>query len=133
MLTLNYFNEDKLKTLNGLQKRGWSTDRLQIVEDVAILDIERKELQTQLDLLKMEVNQASKEIGILIGRGKHQEVEEIKQKISTNKSSITQLEEKSKINKDTLQDLMYKIPNIPHDSVPAGKSAEDNEVYQSWD
>ena len=96
MLTLNYFNEDKLKTLNGLQKRGWSTDRLQIVEDVAILDIERKELQTQLDLLKMEVNQASKEIGILIGRGKHQEVEEIKQKISTNKSSITQLEKNVK-------------------------------------
>lgn len=133
MLTLNYFNELKEKTIEGLKKRNWDAERLAWVEKAAALDLERKDIQTDLDNLKSEVNSASKEIGSLMREGKLQEVESIKNKVAANKSKITELEDKSRQNKEDLQEILYKIPNIPSSSVPAGKSAEDNEVYKSWD
>lgn len=133
MLTLNYFNELKEKTIEGLKKRNWDAERLAWVEKAAALDLERKDIQTDLDNLKSEVNSASKEIGSLMREGKLQEVESIKNKVAANKSKITELEDKSRQNKEELQEILYKIPNIPSSSVPAGKSAEDNEVYKSWD
>jgi seryl-tRNA synthetase len=133
MLTLNYFNDLKDKTIEGLKKRNWDADRLAWVEQAAALDVERKDIQTELDNLKSEVNSASKEIGTLMREGKMDEVEIVKNKVTANKSKITDLEEKSRQNRDELQEILYKIPNIPNSTVPAGKSSEDNEVYKSWD
>lgn len=133
MLTLNYFNELKDKSLEGLKKRNWDAERLSWIDKAGELDKERKEIQTTLDKLKAEVNAASKEIGNLMKSGKSAEAEAIKNKVSANKIQIAELDEKARENKDVLQDLLYKIPNIPHVSVPAGKSSEDNEVYQAWD
>lgn len=132
MLTLNYFADLKDKTILGLKKRNWGSERLDWVDLVGVLDKERKDIQTELDTLKMEVNQASKEIGNLMKNGKTSEAELAKEQVATNKNKIAELEEKTKVNKETLQELLYKIPNIPHESVPAGKSAEDNEVYKAW-
>ena len=63
MLTFNYFTELKDKTIAGLKKRNWDDQRLHWVDEIALLDLERKELQTALDQLKMQVNQASRQIG----------------------------------------------------------------------
>ncbi len=133
MLTLNYFSELKEKTIEGLKKRNWDTERLAWVEKAAALDIERKDIQTDLDNLKSEVNAASKEIGTLMREGKLQEVEIIKNNVAVNKSKITELEDRSRQNKEELQEILYKIPNIPNSTVPPGKSSDDNEVFKSWD
>ena len=114
MLTLNYFSELKEKTIEGLKKRNWDTERLAWVEKAAALDIERKDIQTDLDNLKSEVNAASKEIGTLMREGKLQEVEIIKNNVAVNKSKITELEDRSRQNKEELQEILYKIPNIPN-------------------
>jgi seryl-tRNA synthetase len=133
MLTLNYFSELKEKTIEGLKKRNWDYERLAWVEKAAVLDLERKDIQTDLDNLKSEVNIASKEIGTLMREGKLQEVENIKNKVAVNKSKITELEDRSRQNKEELQEILYKIPNIPHSTVPPGKSSDDNEIFKSWD
>ncbi len=132
MLTLNYFTDLKGITLEGLKKRNWDSDRLSWVEDIAALDKQRKDIQTEVDNLKMEVNQASKEIGLLMKNGQSQSAAELKHQVSLNKGLISDLEDKAKYNKDILQDLLYKIPNIPHSDVPQGKSSDDNEVYKEW-
>jgi seryl-tRNA synthetase len=132
MLTLNFFADLKDKTIQGLKKRNWGSDKLEWVEQVSLLDKDRKDIQTELDTLKMEVNQASKEIGNLMKNGKITEAGQAKEQVSMNKNRIAELEEKTKLNKESLQELLYKIPNIPHESVPMGKSAEDNEVYKAW-
>lgn len=133
MLTFNYFTELKDKTIAGLKKRNWDEQRLHWVDEIGLLDLERKELQTALDQLKMQVNQASRQIGNLMKEGRQQEAEASKNQVAGHKIEITALEEKSKINKDRIQELLLKIPNIPHESVPAGASPEDNEVFKAWE
>ncbi|MEP7268708.1 MAG: serine--tRNA ligase [Saprospiraceae bacterium] len=133
MLTLNYFNELKDKTIEGLRKRNWDIDRLAWIDTVEKLDEERKYIQTELDNVKAEVNSISREIGNLIKSGSQAEAGLLKNRVTSHKAKITELEDQSRINKEVLQELLYKIPNIPHHSVPAGKSAEDNEVYKSWE
>ncbi len=133
MLTLNYFNELKDKTIEGLRKRNWDIDRLAWIDTVEKLDEERKYIQTELDNVKAEVNSISREIGNLIKSGSQAEAGLLKNRVTSHKAKITELEDQSRINKEILQELLYKIPNIPHHSVPAGKSAEDNEVYKSWE
>ncbi len=133
MLTFNYFTELKDKTIAGLKKRNWDEQRLHWVDEISLLDLERKELQTALDQLKWQVNQASRQIGNLMKEGRLQEAEASKNQVAGLKIEITALEEKSKINKDRIQELLLKIPNIPHESVPAGASPEDNEVFKAWE
>jgi len=132
MLTLNYFSELKDKTLAGLKKRNWDKDRLIWVDEIAVLDQERKDVQTSMDELKMQVNQASKQIGEWMKKGLQTEAESLKQSVNEHKEHIALLENKSRSIKDALQELLYKIPNIPHDSVPPGVSPEQNEVFKPW-
>lgn len=132
MLTFNYFTELKDKTIAGLKKRNWDAQRLHWVDEIALLDLERKELQTALDQLKMQVNQASRQIGNLMKEGRQQDAEAAKNQVAGHKMEITVLEDKSKINKERIQELLLKIPNIPHESVPPGASPEDNQVFKAW-
>ncbi len=132
MLTLNHFSELRDKTILGLKKRNWDDDKLGWVDKVAALDIERKEIQTELDNLKAFSNQASREIGNFMKSGQKGEAESLKSQVARNKIRISDLESRSDANKSEMQELLYKIPNIPHASVPAGKGSEDNEVFQDW-
>jgi seryl-tRNA synthetase len=127
MLQLARFSEEKEAILNGLQKRNYPNADKRI-EEVILLDQKRKETQTEMDATLAEANQISKQIGILMQQGKKEEAESIK-------SQTADLKAKSKVLGDLLQkieldlqDLLYQIPNVPHASVPAGKSADDNEV-----
>ena len=73
-------------------------------------------------------NQIAKEIGMLFKNGEVEKANAAKAQTATLKEQIKSLQEQqTKINQD-LQDLLVQIPNIPHDLVPNGKSAEDNEV-----
>ena len=135
MLTLNYFSELKDKTIEGLKKRNWGEDKLNWVSEVSILNIVRKDLQTNLDNFKNEINSLTNTIGPLMKSKSEADfllASSLRAKVTALKSDIAILEERAKSNNEKLQDLLYKIPNIPHESVPMGKSAEDNEVYKAW-
>ena len=132
MLTLNNIRTNRSKLIEGLKTRNFDDGALRIVDDVIELDDRRKSNQTHHDSCLAEINKYSKEIGELYQSGRSEEAETIKGKVAQLKAKAQTLDnEKREISK-ALEELLLAIPNIPHPTVPKGKSEEDNEIIQSW-
>jgi len=84
-------------------------------------------LQTNLDNTKAESNALSKEIGNLYKSGEAQKANLLKEKTTALKETTKNLEQELNTKVEALNQLLYKIPNVPHQSVPKGNSEEDNE------
>jgi seryl-tRNA synthetase len=129
MLQVAFIREHKEDVIKGLAKRN--IDAEQMINDAITLDEERRALQTQLDSTKAESNTLSKEIGNLFKSGEAQKANLLKEKTTQLKESVKNLEQALNEKADALTDLLYKIPNVPHRSVPEGNSDEDNEeIYR---
>ncbi len=129
MLQVQAIREKKDHIINALKKRN--IDAAQMINEVIQLDEKRRTTQTQLDNILAESNKLSKDIGALYQNGKYQEAEALKQKTGSLKEDSKKLGDELKTATETLQALLYQIPNVPHDTVPAGTSEEDNEeVYE---
>ncbi len=132
MLQVNFLRENKERVLEGLKKRNFKQPNL--VDAAVSADDERKKMQFELDQNLAEMNKISKEIGILMKDGKKEEAETAKAKTAEYKENSQNLQQKLKEVENNLQEILYQIPNIPHEKVAAGTSADDNEiVYQSHD
>ena len=127
MLQVTFIRENKAQVLKGLAKRNFSNGA-QIIEQVLITDENRKSSQTELENILAESNKLSKEIGILYRNGEPQKATILKEKTSQLKEGSQKLSEKLNQLSNDLQELLYQIPNIPHESVVAGTSEEDNEI-----
>lgn len=114
----------KLKTRN----QDYSKD----LNNILKLDLKMRSLKTKTQQFEAESNKQSKKIGELISLKKNQEVNSIKDKTSTLKKDI--INNNLQINKIELEinDLMIKIPNIPHESVPIGKDEHENVEIRKW-
>ncbi|NDV46371.1 serine--tRNA ligase [Paludibacter sp. 221] len=124
MLTLKYITENTEDVIRRLSKKHF--DGTAIVAQVLELDALRKSTQNQLDNISAEMNAISKEIGKLFQQGKQEEANEAKAKTSELKDSIKLLGDQLNDVEQKLQELLVQIPNLPHESVPEGKHAEDN-------
>ncbi|GAB2477711.1 serine--tRNA ligase [Algoriphagus taiwanensis] len=127
MLLVNQIRENYATVLTGLQKRNISNAQ-ELLDQAIALDDRRKSSQTERDQLQAEANALSKSIGQLMKEGKKEEAEAAKAKTGEIKSQIKGLEDENSLAEESLKALLYTIPNVPHSSVPAGKSAEDNEI-----
>ncbi|MBL7814479.1 MAG: serine--tRNA ligase [Saprospiraceae bacterium] len=130
MLQLAFFREQKDRVVTGLKKRNWADDAIEnTVNTVLSLDDKRRSTQTELDATLAEGKVLSKKIGDLMKSGNHTEGAALKAKVAELKEKSqtleTQLDEAIK----SLDDLLLSMPNLPHDTVPFGKSADDNEVW----
>lgn len=132
MLELHYIRANKERVLQGLKTRNFTEEELGIIEQIIQLDDTRKDTQTELDSLLAERNQLSKEIGSLFKQGKKEEAESQRERVASLKARASELEEKLKSTQESLAEQLYKVPNIPHESVPAGSTEEDNEVFRPW-
>jgi seryl-tRNA synthetase len=133
MLELNYLRANSERVKSGLATRNFSPEEQGIVDEILSLDDRRKALQTQLDSLLAERNSLSKEIGGLFKSGKREEAEAKRNRVNEVKDEAATIEEELKTAKESLDNLLYKVPNVPHESVPPGNTDEDNEVYQAWE
>lgn len=132
MLQVAFIREHKEDVIHRLAKRNF--DATSIVEDVIALDESRRQLQTKLDNTLAESNSISKEIGNLYKSGKVSEANELKVKTTKLKEDSKTLGDQLNQKADALIELLYQIPNVPHESVPAGNSDEDNEeIYREGD
>ncbi len=133
MLQVNFITENKEKVLEGLKKKHFQ-NTIEHVEKIIFLDQQRKKLITQSNEIKNKINTLSREVGDLFKSGKKTEAEQIKQKSIEYKQQESQIDQElEKIEKE-LHNTLVLLPNIPHSSVPEGKSAEDNIiVYQHGD
>ena len=132
MLQVNFLKEHRDRVLEGLKKRNFKD--LELVDNAISLDDERKKVQFDMDSQLAEINKISKEIGLLMKEGKKEEAESAKQKTTQYKEASKDLQQKLNDIEEKLTEILYLIPNIPHESVKAGVSADDNEnIYQSHD
>ncbi|MDP2043102.1 MAG: serine--tRNA ligase [Algoriphagus sp.] len=131
MLLVNQIRENYAGVLAGLQKRNVH-NAPSILDQVIALDDLRKLTQAQRDQIQAEANTISKQIGILMKEGRAEEAVAIRERTTQIKEQIKDLEEQYSKTEEDLKALLYTIPNVPHSSVPAGKSAEDNEVVLEY-
>ena len=131
MLQLPHIKSNKSEIIKGLAKKRFS-DAEATISQVIELDDKRRSVQSDLDSLLNELNQISRSIGSLLSEGKKEEAEVAKQ-------TTRELKEKSKVLSETmtevqvqLEDLLYSIPNVPHDDVPEGATVEDNLTLFEW-
>jgi seryl-tRNA synthetase len=127
MLQLQFIVENKEKTIRGLQKKHFQNAE-QFVEKIIRLDQERRQLIAQSNDIKNKINSLSREIGELFKSGKKEEAEKLKQQSTEYKNKEAELDKILKDVEQELHNVLVLLPNLPHDSVPEGKSAEDNEV-----
>ena len=130
MLQISYIRENKEKVLTGLKKRNFG--ELELVEQAIALDEKRRALQTELDEALSKSNKLSKEIGALMKEGKKEEAEAAKEQTAQYKEVTKRLNAELDQTATSLTQVLYRIPNIPNEIVPEGKSAEDNlNVFQA--
>ena len=130
MLQISYIRENKDLVINGLKKRNFK--ELELVEEAISLDENRRLIQTKLDNALAESNKLSKEIGALMKEGKRQEAEQAKAQTADLKEQVKQYTASLEETVNSLNNILYRIPNIPNAIVPEGKTAEDNlTVFQA--
>jgi len=125
MLQVTDIRENKEKYIKALAKRG--IDAASVLEEVLNVDEERRSSQAQLDEVLAQSNSYSKEIGKLFQSGEVQKANQLKEKTVELKESSKQLNEQMLAAAEKLQQLLYTLPNIPNDLVPAGTDENDNE------
>ncbi|SEJ20559.1 seryl-tRNA synthetase [Cyclobacterium xiamenense] len=127
MLQVNEIRDHFDRACEGLKKRNLPEPE-SLLQEVLKLDDKRKQTQVERDGLQAESNAMARQIGQLMKEGKKEEAEAAKRQTAAIKSKVKALEEDYATCEESLIRLLYTIPNVPHPSVPAGKSAEDNEV-----
>ncbi len=128
MLDIREFRDNTEKIKKGLKKRFF--DRIEIVDEIVVLDKKQRTIKSKHEDFLNKLKLASKDIGALYQKGQKDEAEALKKQVSLIKDEIKTLEEELKKTERTLLDKLLLIPNIPHDSVPAGRNDEDNEVVK---
>ncbi len=130
MLQVQFIRDNKQIVLEGLAKRNFA-DAETIIEQVLTADENRRKTQVILDNTLAESNKLSKEIGGFFKSGEIKKAAILKVKTVELKEKSKKLTEKLTVLTEELQELLYQIPNIPHASVKAGASEEDNEIIFS--
>ena len=128
MLTLKQLRDDKQLAIARLAKKG--VDAAPIIAKIEELDDKRKAIQSELDNCLAEQNKAAKQIGALMGQGKRDEAEQMKQQVAALKARSAELSEEHQSVSSELQSQIVLLPNFPAEIVPEGKTAEDNVVVK---
>ena len=126
MLQVQFIRDHKQTVLDGLAKRNFANAET-LIEQVLTADENRRATQVSLDNILAESNKISKEIGNFFKSGEVQKATLLKEKTSQLKEKSKELTESLNAFSNELQELLYQIPNVPHTSVKAGNSEEDNE------
>jgi seryl-tRNA synthetase len=129
MLTLKVITENTQEVIDKLAKKHY--DANEIIATVVETDKKRKSLQHVLDSNLAQLNQLSKSIGQLMKEGNKEAAEATRQEVAVLKESNKQLDADMKEAEKQLTELLCLIPNLPADTVPAGKHAEDNVIEKT--
>ena len=129
MLQVAYLRNNKEEVKQRLAVKNFA--ELGLVDEILLLDEERKKLQLEFDSTQAKVNSTSKEIGQLMAKGHKEEAENKKQDVATLKSLLQPISDRLAIVEKQLQDVLVKLPNLPSDKVPPGKTPADNIVVRA--
>ena len=111
-LALKYFNEES------------------VVDEIVRLDEQRKKLQLEFDNTQAKINSSSKVIGQLMAQGEKEKAEALKQGVSSLKTSLQPISDQLSETERQLQNELVKLPNLPSERVPVGRTPEDNVIIK---
>ncbi len=132
MLDINRIRNNRDTVVNGLKIRNWKEEDLAIIDQLVELDDKRKENQAMSDKQLAERNTLSKSIGDLFKQGKAEEAQVMKEKVTQLKEALDIVSNEAESIRSQIRDMIVRVPNIPHPTVPPGNSDEDNEIIQEW-
>lgn len=124
MLQVAYIRENKEEVIKKLAKKNM--DAKDLIELVVELDEKRRTTQVELDNLLADSNKLSKDIGALMKSGEKAKADILKEKVTQSKSRVEELKHVLNSTSLQLQDELYKLPNLPANIVPEGKTPEEN-------
>ena len=125
MVQVSYIREHQTEVIERLSKR--TKEAATLIEAVLKIDETRRGLQAKVDVISSELNVISKQIGELFKTGQAHKANDFKLKTNDLKQTKATLSEELNTAVDSLQALLYKIPNLPNAIVPKGSSEDDNE------
>ena len=128
MLNLKFIQENPDMVIAKLKKKNF--DATDIVGKITELYRKKNQLQNKADQGKAEMNKISGEVGLLMRQGKKEEAEIAKTRTAEIKESIKQFDIDFAAIEEQVYQLQVQLPNLPHDSVPNGKGAADNEIVK---
>jgi seryl-tRNA synthetase len=126
MHDLSFFRANLDSIAQRLSTRGFQLD----IGQFRALDTERRAALTEAEQLKALVNSKSAEVAKL--RKQSQDTNDLQQEVRAIGERVSALDQKAKSADETFRELMAVVPNIPHESVPVGKSADDNVEIRRW-
>ncbi len=126
MLQIQTIRDNKEEVITRLKKRNFPAE--EHINRVLEIDVQRRKAQNDLDENLAASNALAKQIGELFKSGKQSEANELKAKTADLKEQSKTLQENLSVLENDLHKALVLIPNTPHHTVPAGRSAEDNET-----
>jgi len=132
MLSIAVIREDKEKVIQALAKKNM--DARPLVDQVLAVDEKRRSTQAELDQTLAEANKISASVGALMKEGKKDEAEVLRQQSGQLKEKSKQFSEVLEQLETEQQHILYQLPNLPHESVPEGKTPEENvNIFEEGD
>jgi seryl-tRNA synthetase len=130
MLDLQVIRDHPERVRQAMRNKGFATTG--VVEEVLALDVERRQLVTALQEVQTRANAMSREIGQLMQAGRREEAEVAKAETARLKEQIRASEDGVRTVETRLHRALLEIPNLPHPSVPVGRTPEENVPVFAW-
>jgi serine--tRNA ligase len=129
MITLKRLREETERVIAGLERRGLVVK--ESIETILEKDALRRDTQTRLEEVQRDVNKLSKEFGAMMASGQKAAAESLRASVQELKDKAKSLETSLEEIEKFVQEQLVLLPNVPHTSVPTGKSVEDNLVVRT--
>jgi len=133
MLQVSVIRDHLDEVKKAMSKRNLPAEQIALLDKAIVLDDKRKSVQLELDQNLAAVNSISKDIGKLFATGEKEAAIAKKAEVANFKDKSKDLDATLKETLDDLQEVLFALPNKPHNSVPLGSSEENNEVAKAWD
>lgn len=128
MLNLKFIRENRETVIERLAVKNF--DARESVEKIIALDDLRKSLQQEAESMQAKMNDVARQIGRLVQSGDRDAAEKARQETADLKRSIGEANNRRSEVEKELTDVLLRLPNMPHSSVPRGKSEADNEIVR---
>lgn len=131
MLDIKFVREHSDEVKENMKKK-FQDKKIPLVNEVLLEDKELRQVQQHADDLRAQRKKISKEIGTLMGQGKKEEAEEVKNQVRNMADELEALEEKEESLRESVRHKMMMIPNMIEDTVPIGKDDSENVELQKF-
>lgn len=130
MLDIQLLRETPDRVRKAIQDKG--TGLPDVVDRILQADATWRETVTRAQQLKADANAAARRIGDLMKSGNRDEAQAIMAQTAAWKKDLQTLEQEARQMEDALQEMLLEVPNIPHESVPVGRTPDDNVTAFEW-